>query len=340
MLPDSRQASVLAPGDTYGCDGPYDRVQGAILKYDQTSREPSEHVEELSIEDFAAPSELRGAHNFASAAQPIASLAVQSPPPPLSQDRQAERHAVAAELAKVQTPVANAIPETDFLIETRLSEPDPPFRTPSSWQTKQPVPRSDRHWNWSERSTAAFLGFAAGILIIVPLVFFISTTSQPVTPTNDQALTQVPLEDAQPLSTAVLPVKTVAVANVSASSWLNTRSPAAAKPDDVHKDTASTADARSRARRALDAGRTTEARAALRTAASPDAPQLWFMLAETYDPLAAKRLGKPDGTPAVNTKASDQLRQADIKFARYYYQQALTHGVETARNRLAALPKP
>ncbi len=315
------------------------------MKYDQLSQEASkERTEELTIEDFAAPSELRGTHNFASSAQTIASLAVHSTPPPLSLDRQAERQAVAAELAATQTAVPKALQETDFLIESRHAEADPPFRTPSSWQNQQPVVRSDRHWNWSERSTAAFLGFAAGILIIVPLVFFISTTSHEIAPASEQVLAPTVTEEPQPVAATVVPVKTVAVASISAGSWFDTRKsttePSVPQPVAAAQETLSTAEAKSRARIALEAGRTAEARAALRMAASPDNPQLWFMLAETYDPLAAKRLGKAEPATASKDGAADTLREADLKFARYYYQQALTHGVGTARDRLAALPKP
>ena len=324
------------------------------MKYQRTPHDADEAPVELTIEDFAAPSELRGVHNFASATQQIENLAVHATPPSLGIDRQAERQAVAAELAATQVDKPSPVVETDFLLETQLSEADPPFRTPSSWRNRQPVVRHERHWNWSERSTAAFLGFAAGILIIVPLVFFISTTSHQVTPAGGTASAPAPIprtetdtaktpagtKETKTLATTVVPVKTVAVANVTSGSWFDTRKPADVAPAMQPRATRAAAPdptaAENRARRALDAGRTAEARAALRTAASPDSPQLWFMLAETYDPLA----GKGPGAAPGDASTSETLRQADIKFARYYYQQALTHGVETARNRLAALTKP
>ncbi|MGI9479103.1 MAG: hypothetical protein ACR2PI_20535 [Hyphomicrobiaceae bacterium] len=310
------------------------------MKYERTLQESDEPSQELTIEDFAAPSELRGAHNFASSTQQIESLAVHSEPPSLGLDRQAERQAVAAELAATQTDKPGPIAETDFLLEARLAEADPPFRTPSSWQQRQPAVRADRHWNWSERSTAAFLGFAAGILIIVPLVFFISMTSHQVTPASPPASAPLPRKETKTLATTVVPVKTVAVASVSAGNWFDTSKPVkvarATQPGGTRGAALDPSDAEHRARRALDAGRTAEARAALRTAASPDSPQLWFMLAETYDPLA----GKGPGAAPGDAGTSETLRRADIKFARYYYQQALTHGFETARDRLAALPKP
>lgn len=83
------------------------------------------------------------------------------------------------------------------------------------------------------------------------------------------------------------------------------------------------------AERLLQEGKIADARAILRTAASPDRPHLWFTLAETYDPLIAAGDG-----------ADSTMTAADKKFARYYYNQALLHGVAKANDRLAALSMP
>ena len=71
----------------------------------------------------------------------------------------------------------------------------------------------------------------------------------------------------------------------------------------------------------------------LRASASADMPGLWFVLAETYDPLVAAN----DSQNTAGAGASENLKAADIKFARYYYQRALTYGVSEARSRLDAL---
>lgn len=326
-----RQAPARAFDDTNDRDIPSRPVQGAVLKNVRTPSNPAK----LSIDAYISPSELRGAHNFARAAQPIVSLELQPSPPPLRRDQQAASYPAPLHPSQLSETVPNTIAETDFLIETRLAESDPPFRPPSSWQNAEPSPSSERQWHWSERSTAAFLGFAAGVLIIVPLVFFLSMTS-------DQHLPK-PAPEVADTSVAVTltPAKPVMAASVSASSWFNSQSTEA--PDPVSEDRnaqASTKEAEDRARAALAAGRIVEARAVLRIAASPDAPRLWFVLAETYDPLVSPKLTEAGLKLAAQPGTSDQLTAADIKFARFYYQQALTHGVGAARERLAALAKP
>ena len=81
----------------------------------------------------------------------------------------------------------------------------------------------------------------------------------------------------------------------------------------------------------LAEGRLADTRKRLRAAASPDNPQLWFRLAETYDPLAINT-----GSGGL---ANKHLADTNATFARFYYQQALTHGVTAARGRLDALDR-
>ena len=58
--------------------------------------------------------------------------------------------------------------------------------------------------------------------------------------------------------------------------------------------------------------------------------------------LSGKQSLNSSSTPQseATLEAPDNLTAADIKFARFYYQQALTHGVGAARARLDALAKP
>lgn len=324
-----------------------------------------------AIESYIAPSELRGTHNFASAAQPIMNLALENAPPPLRPHHTANIRADGADVP----PAPDTLSETDFHIESRISEIDPPFRPPSIWQSKPQASISMRAWQWNERSIAAFLGFAAGVLIIVPLVFFLSMTTDQGLPTRQPAISetvasaapaaQAPAPEASapeaPTSEpsapeAPAPVPEVATANaISAGSWFDLRATEPVEPTEraapvlretslapetapVAPDRAPQSDAQEselRARAALAAGRLVEARAALRAAASPDTPHLWFRLAETYDPLVSR-----DARGADQPATSDKMTAADIKFARFYYQQALTHGVGAARERLEALTQP
>lgn len=368
----------------------------------------------LSIEAYISPDELRGAHNFATAAQPIMSLELESEPappdePPEPQEASSSDDLSNREVPETQSdigsdhgpeapsgqqpptrfdiqprveplvpadtppevpivappsiPTVSEVPaqssalvpqkadDTDFLIETRLTEPDPPFRAPTSWQVKHPQIGVERQWHWSERSTAAFLGFAAGVLIIVPLVVILSmTTEQPLPPAAIETVAQTD-------NTVKPPAAPVIVAGVAAGSRIISRSPeTTATPAAERSETtvavshqpaeqlptssASVEDAANKARSALAQGQLSEARAALRIAASPDNPQLWFVLAETYDPLVVRASAKSDADAPSSFNPSDKLTAADIKFAQFYYQQALTHGIRAARARLAALEKP
>ncbi len=366
----------------------------------------------LSIESYISPAELRGAHNFATAAQPIMSLelergaSVPDMPPETRQTsspdetgplEQPDPQAGASSGAEPETPsdvdpsirfdikpvieplipadvppeipadarsgtpsgndgqvqsselVPHRIEETDFLIENRLTEPDPPFRAPSSWRVAHPQINAERRWNWSERSTAAFLGFAAGVLIIVPLVAFLSMTAEQPLPPAVIETAAAPDTPAEP------PASPVITARVALGSKIVSRSPEVATPTiDERSETAVAVsrqpaeptttpgieDAANRARSALAVGQISEARAALRMAASPDNPQLWFVLAETYDPLVVQASAKAGANTAPPPNPSDTLTAANIKFAQYYYQQALTHGIRAARARLTALQQP
>jgi hypothetical protein len=300
------------------------------LKYEPMSRRLPDLPEDLSLETFAEPSELRDAHNFASKAQPIADLPVQAPAPTLSLDRQFERQALAANLSQTSARLPGKPREAGILSEARHAEvrhrePDPPFRAPSSWLTPQPSDNSEWSWNWSERSTAAFLGFAAGVLVIVPLVIIISLTSGPAPAPVANVLGEAKISSSSSAPGSKISANAIAVGSVSSSQWFDKSIPA--------KASGAVSAALSKASSALEAGRIAEARAILRQAASPERAQLWFVLAETYDPQSGNRWQGRAGT-------TDNLRKADIQFARYYYQQALTYGVEAARARLEALPQP
>lgn len=286
-------------------------------------------------------------------------LALETTPPPLRAD-----HVPAVQAdGSGGALAAVSLSETDFHIESRLSEIDPPFRPPSIWQNKPQATMSMRDWQWNERSIAAFLGFAAGILIIVPLVFFLSMTTDQGMPTSppvvSEAAVHEPVESEAPTAAAPVPVPQVATANaISAGSWFDVRSTEPVEPIEpaapVMRETSvvpetppaapvapspgqpgDALESELSARAALAAGRLIEARAALRAAASPDTPHLWFQLAETYDPLVNREAGTAE-PPA----AFDKMTATDIKFARFYYQQALTHGVGAARARLDALARP
>lgn len=327
-------------------------VQGANLKNDRT---PSRQARS-AIEPYIAPSELRGTHNFASAAQPIMNLALETTPPPLRPHHAAS---VQAEGPDVRLS-ADTLSQTDFYIESQNSEIDPPFRAPSIWQNKPPASMGPRSWQWNERSIAAFLGFAAGVLIIVPLVFFLSMTTDQGRPGGQPAASETlasqPVVSEERTPVAPPPAPKVAAANaISAGSWFDVRTtepvepaapdlretsiipekPPSASVAPVRHRPGDAQESELRARAALAAGRLGEARAALRAAASPDTPHLWFQLAETYDPLVSRAAGAAE-PPAT----SDKMTAADIKFARFYYQQALTHGVGAARARLDALTRP
>ena len=64
---------------------------------------------------------------------------------------------------------------SDFGQINRFSEIDQEFHMPATWRASASSTMTDESWHWSERSTAAFLGFATGILVIVPTVMLLST---------------------------------------------------------------------------------------------------------------------------------------------------------------------
>lgn len=315
---------------------PSDRTRSAILAYvNQT--------------------ELRRAHNFATAARPIEKLDLATTPTPWSLEPQQAEHkgfaptnrnlvppdvAAKAPIHKTQPPpliqnganvVARAtVVETDFDIEARVHDDDPPFQAPESWLEPRKVEPSSsilslsKNWNWSERSTAGFLGFAAGMLIVVPIVLFLSLTT-------DNKPAPQPLTDADTAIASRPAAKEVATANasISAGMWFNTQATTAPK---VENRTTPAIEVISQAHQALTEGRIEQARIILRAAASPDAPRLWFMLAETYDPTVSVQRVKTETT-------TRRLQVADMNFARFYYQQALTHGITEAQTRLDLLAK-
>ncbi len=108
-------------------------------------------------------------------------------------------------------PVAGAVDVNDD--SRRLGDLGPndelALRLPASWQQKSlpAPPRRRRRWQWSERSTAAFLGFAAGIVIIVPIIIVLSNNAD-VTGPQGVARQQVAavdgIERTSPLTTGTV----------------------------------------------------------------------------------------------------------------------------------------
>ncbi|MEM7279884.1 MAG: hypothetical protein AAF385_17390, partial [Pseudomonadota bacterium] len=325
--------------------------QGTIVTHNQT---PSDRTRS-AILSYVSQTELHRAHNFAATARPIEKLDLATTPTPWSQESPQSVEVffpeTTSELAPPLVPAKGAahrdqapplsqssadaiapatVVETDFDIEARIDDDDPPFQAPESWlkpqnaQPNQSILSFGKNWNWSERSTAGFLGFAAGMLIVVPFVLFLSLT------TNQNPVSS-PSTDANTAS-ASLPAAKEAVmahANISAGIWFDTR---ATTVPGVDRRSRPAMEVISQAHQALTEGRIDQARIILRAAASPDTPRLWFMLAETYDPTVSLQL-------AQNRATTGRLQVADMNFARFYYQQALTHGIAEAQARLDVLTK-
>jgi hypothetical protein len=274
-----------------------------------------------SIEAFALPSELRRAHNFSSRTRPIIGLDLPPTPPPL---RRSSAPPPLWGLDHDASPPVT-MPETDFLIESRLGDQDPPLNLPACWrEAPRSASRNRSRWHWSERSTGAFSGFAGGLLFVVPLVFMLGGNPAGAPPSLNGsgtinfsfAATSAYLEklwrNAQPTAPA------------------NTASRVGA--DDTPPASTAPATAAAEAKADLAEGRIEAARDKLRAAASPESAHLWFLLAETYDP----NLARPATTNA-DGRASLEQPASDTEFARFYYRRAMTHGVEAAGPRLQAL---
>jgi hypothetical protein len=274
-----------------------------------------------SIEAFALPSELRRAQNFSSRTRPIIGLDLPPTPPPL---RRSSAPPPLWGLDHDASPPVT-MPETDFLIESRLGDQDPPLNLPACWrEAPRSASRNRSRWHWSERSTGAFSGFAGGLLFVVPLVFMLGGNPAGAPPSLNGsgtinfsfAATSAYLEklwrNAQPTAPA------------------NTASRVGA--DDTPPASTAPATAAAEAKADLAEGRIEAARDKLRAAASPESAHLWFLLAETYDP----NLARPATTNA-DGRASLEQPASDTEFARFYYRRAMTHGVEAAGPRLQAL---
>jgi hypothetical protein len=264
-----------------------------------------------SIEAFALPSELRRTHNFASRARPIIGLDL---PLELTTAGSAVP-STALRFAHAPSRPTPSMPETDFLIESRLGDYDAARGLPQSWRAPQPAQphKRRRRWTWSERSTAAFSGFAGGLIVVLPLIFMLGSHS-PIAPTTDTSVRALNFSLA---STAAYVENLWNDAGSSSKARTTQALTAAAGPVPV-------AEIETRALKALEAGQVDEARRTLRTAASPENPRLWLLLAQTYDPEASG-ISKPSATTG------------DVEFARFYYRQALANGIEAALPRLEAL---
>ena len=273
-----------------------------------------------SIEAFALPSELRRAHNFSSRTRPIIGLDLPSTPPPLRRPAPPSPPWVSDR----DTPPPVAMPETDFLIESRLGDQDPPLNLPASWrQAPKPTPPKRSGWHWSERSTAAFSGFAGGLLIVVPLVFMLG---------GNAAHAPSSLTVSSPLNFSF-----AATSAYLEKLWGRDEPAATAAPGKPAQEATAPQRqdliaAEAEAKVDLAEGRIQAARTKLRAVASPENAHIWYLLAETYDPnVATQPVTGAEGVGSVEQPASD------AEFARHYYRQAMTHGVETARTRLEAL---
>jgi hypothetical protein len=283
--------------------------------------------------DFAIRNTIKAAE------QPLPPRPPTTPPPLRQPANQSSASQHPARRNGHEAPPARSNPaETDFLIETRHREDDPPFQVPAIWNAP-PLPANNVGiWDWSERSTAAFLGFAAGVLVVIPTVLYLGATTDPDNFSSAASGTPPAAVKSEPANQPMTSMMTPAVirSDAGAGMWFNSHpSNPANTPEtaQTNKPQLSAATAGQQAQAALIQGRLSQARAFLRDAASPEAPQLWFQLAETYDPRTA--------TNQAATSARDAgglMSDADIEFARYYYQRALTYGVEQARARLVALP--
>lgn len=328
---------------------------------------------------------------------PVIQRAKSATPPPLRPHqigRQAARQTanfLAIEMADSAPARAihNGPAQTDFFIQSRLDDYTDPekrarsdgldaeFRLPAIWRAASPPAASDDDWHWSERSTAAFLGFAAGVLIIVPTVLFLGAGSGQYSDLASLGLINGHRIESQaiatkPVSTVSIPSSLAAAQNPtkpvtpSTNGEFLTATASTAMPPGVWYDSnrgnldpalstehnrtiinpdasprAAAADAmaatqaapETRARASISAGDIAAARNILRTAASPQQPHLWFLLAETYNPA----VGLATEAPPLRADIAENLRAADIEFARYYYNQALSHGITAAGKRLEQL---
>ena len=264
-----------------------------------------------SIEAFALPSELRRTHNFASRARPIIGLDL-----PLAPSTAGPSTPSKLNFTHAPTPRRRprSMPETDFLIESRIGDNDTARGLPASWrEPHQEKPKKRRLWSWSERSTAAFSGFAGGLIVVLPLIFILGSQTT-VAPVVDQTQRASPFSFA---STATYFEDFWKGAAQKLAPSGSARSADAAGPVPI-------AEIETKAITAIRDGQLDEARRTLRTAASPENPRLWLLLAQSYDP---ETTGRTQAATLAN----------DIEFARFYYRQALTYGIEAARPRLEAL---
>lgn len=247
-----------------------------------------------------------------------------STPPPLRR---------AAVTARMVAPPANSVLETDFQVQSREEVPDKPFRAPSLWRSK--ASQNERPVNapleWSERSTAAFVGFAAGMLIIVPMMFYLSTQEALVGAAPDASGSRIVAADAK--SQAQFNVASIAGGQWTANGAGENSTSASGGVLPVGAATSAAdfqaleREVRATAKALIADRRLADARALLRKSASPEMAGLWFILAETYDPTMTDASSRPESVVAV----------ADSKFAQYYYNQASVHGMKEAKARLARL---
>ena len=234
-----------------------------------------------------------------------------------------------------------------------MADPDPgepddePMPIPSTW--RQPIHRDEDRW-YRHQMGAALLGLAAGLMIVVPAVLWMSGSFEPqkaktaavphvaATATADLKAAEVrtvtvqvralerPVEAAAQYVTGSVEPRAVAETNQAPEQSSSSALALAAKMAD-----AQAAEARARlegtlaqASRRVESGDVTGAREMLAAAEEGNQGTVTFALAETYDPnmLAAW------GSRGV---------AADVAKAKALYRKALNLGVSNAQSRIDAL---
>lgn len=234
-------------------------------------------------------------------------------------------------------------------LELRAPEPgevdDEPMPIPSTW--RQPAYRDDDRW-YRQQMGAALLGLAAGLMIVVPAVLWMSGWFDPqrsrsgaATPVAASATTDFKTAEVRTMKVQVRPMETPveAAAQYVTGSIERNAAPEAGPPSEPSTASAlaakmadaQAAEARARldamfaqASRRVESGDVMGAREMLTAAEEGSPGPAAFALAETYDPnmLAAW------GSRGV---------AADVARAKALYRKALTLGVAAAQSRLDAL---
>jgi len=232
-----------------------------------------------------------------------------------------------------------------------MEDPDPgepddePMPIPSTW--RQPTYHDEDKW-YRHQMGAALLGLAAGLMIVVPTVLWMSGWFEPqnskpgaAPPMTAAAITDLKSAEVRTMKVQVRPlerpaeaaaqyvtgsIEPRAVPESSQAPEPSSASALAAKMADAQaaEARARVVDMLAQASRRVENGDVTGAREMLAAAEEGSQGSVAFALAETYDPnmLAAW------GSRGV---------AADVAKARALYRKALSQGVATAQNRIDAL---